>query len=123
LSTDYFIEWKKLGYVYILCRKNRFFSFFSVGGRDRVGIVTRKNFGSRTKLGSRPKIFSNIVRELVISFSHDFRVYSLWVTIRLGRDPKKNSGRDPRSGHDPRKIRVATRLGSRPGVGSTGPGR
>jgi hypothetical protein len=42
--------------------------------------------------------FESCRNELVISFSHDFRVFSLWVTTQLGRDPKKNSGRDPRSG-------------------------
>jgi hypothetical protein len=28
LSNDKFFKWKKLGYIWILCRKNRFFDFF-----------------------------------------------------------------------------------------------
>ena len=39
-----------------LVKNVRFIS--SVGGRDRVGIVTQNFFGSRPKPGSRPEIFS-----------------------------------------------------------------
>jgi hypothetical protein len=86
----------------------------SVGGRDRVGIVTRKNLGHDPSSGRDPKFLPVATRtrvvtqpvatrnffescriELVISFSHDFRVFSLWVTTRLGRDPRKKFGSRP----------------------------
>jgi hypothetical protein len=98
----------------------------SVGGRDRVGIVTRKIFGSLPKLGSRPKILTgrdpkffrilyNRVCYLVFSWFSCFftlghdpigsrpkKKFGSWPELRSR--PQKNPGRDRESGRPTRSI-------------------
>jgi hypothetical protein len=80
-------------------------------GRDPKLLPVATRARDVTQPVATRNFFESCRIELVISFSHDFRVFSLWVTTRLGRDPKKNSG------HDPRSVTTPEKSGSRPDLG------